>query len=104
MLRIYCPYCQEAREEVEFHYAGQAHIVRPLDPEACSDEAWGRYLYFRKNTAGREAEMWVHGAGCRKFFNVLRNTVSYEIERTYPMGEHPEDSTGERPEVDGGGA
>jgi sarcosine oxidase subunit delta len=33
--------------------------------------------------------MWVHAVGCRKFFNVTRHTVSYEILETYNMGEQP---------------
>ena len=33
--------------------------------------------------------MWVHAVGCRKFFNVTRHTVSYEILETYKMGEQP---------------
>lgn len=31
--------------------------------------------------------MWVHAAGCRKFFNVARNTQTYEIYATYKSGE-----------------
>ncbi|HAF39456.1 MAG TPA: sarcosine oxidase subunit delta, partial [Gammaproteobacteria bacterium] len=26
MLRIHCPYCQELRDEPEFHYSGEAHL------------------------------------------------------------------------------
>ncbi|MGY8991857.1 MAG: sarcosine oxidase subunit delta, partial [Rhodospirillales bacterium] len=32
MLRIHCPYCQELRDEPEFHYSGEAHLARPDDP------------------------------------------------------------------------
>ena len=39
MLLIHCPHCQEDREEEEFSYGGEAHIVRPLEPEALNDEA-----------------------------------------------------------------
>ncbi|BBI54202.1 hypothetical protein HORIV_66230 [Vreelandella olivaria] len=49
MFYIYCPYCGEHREEEEFHPKGQAHIERPKEPEACSDEEWGDYLFFRDN-------------------------------------------------------
>ncbi len=87
MLEIYCPYCGEMRAEEEFHYAGEAHIIRPVDPESISDEQWGRYLFHRKNTKGSHQEMWVHATGCRKFFNVTRNTVTYQIENVYKMGE-----------------
>lgn len=89
MLHIYCPYCAEYREEEEFHPKGEAHIIRPEDPEACTDEEWGDYLFFRKNPKGIHHERWVHAAGCRKFFNVTRDTVSYEILEVYKTGELP---------------
>ncbi|MDF1796472.1 MAG: sarcosine oxidase subunit delta [Coxiellaceae bacterium] len=79
MLKIYCPYCEEYREEAEFSYAGQANIKRPDNIDEISDEAFGRYLYFRKNTKGMHYEMWVHTMACRKYFNVVRDTVSYDI-------------------------
>ena len=56
MLLIHCPYCEEAREEEEFVPAGQAHIQRPLDPEALTDEQWAKYLFFRKNPRGLHHE------------------------------------------------
>lgn len=87
MLHIYCPYCEEHREEDEFHYAGQAHIARPDDPDNTTDETWGDYLFFRKNPRGLHKEMWVHSAGCRQYFNAVRNTVTYEIHETYKIGE-----------------
>jgi sarcosine oxidase subunit delta len=89
MLHIFCPYCKETREEDEFRPRGEAHIARPLDPEASSDEAWGDYLFFRKNPRGVHHELWLHAAGCRKYFNATRDTVSYEILETYPIGEQP---------------
>ncbi|UQG58814.1 sarcosine oxidase subunit delta [Marinobacter sp. M3C] len=87
MFYIHCPYCAERRSEEEFHCVGQAHVQRPENPEAASDREWGDYLFFRDNPRGLHQEMWVHAAGCRKFFNVARNTVSYEILETYRMGE-----------------
>ena len=89
MLLIHCPYCQEHREEEEFSYSGEAHIVRPTDPESLTDEQWGDYLFFRKNTRGIFHEMWNHSAGCRQYFNVTRHTASYEILECYPMGTMP---------------
>jgi len=89
MLHIYCPHCCEKREEEEFSYAGEAHIQRPLDPAALSDEEWGDYLFFRKNPRGLHHEMWNHSAGCRRYFNVTRNTVSYEILESYFTGDKP---------------
>ncbi len=95
MLRIYCPYCAEYREETEFHYAGQAHIARPDDPDNRTDQEWGDYLYFRKNPRGPHMEMWVHTAGCRKYFNAVRDTVTYQIKETYRIGEQPKTMGGE---------
>ena len=93
MLSIYCPYCDECREESEFHYAGQAHIARPDEPDNTTDETWGEYLFFRKNPKGLHREMWVHSAGCRQYFNVVRNTLTYEISECYKMGSVIEDSS-----------
>ncbi|PJN94258.1 hypothetical protein CNY89_15565 [Amaricoccus sp. HAR-UPW-R2A-40] len=39
MLLIHCPYCEQDLPELEFAYAGEAHIARPLDPMSLSDEA-----------------------------------------------------------------
>lgn len=89
MFSIYCPHCEEHREEVEFHPAGQAHIARPLDPEALTDAEWAQYLYFRNNEKGLHHELWVHAVGCRKFFNMTRDTVTYEIKEIYKIGEQP---------------
>ena len=93
MLSIYYPYCEECREESEFHYAGQAHIARPDEPDNTTDETWGEYLFFRKNPKGLHREMWVHSAGCRQYFNVVRNTLTYEIIECYKMGSVIEDSS-----------
>lgn len=90
MFLIHCPYCGEHREEEEFHAAGQAHLPRPLDPDALTDEQWGNYLYYRKNTRGVYRELWVHAAGCGKYFHLLRNTQTYEIYATYKSDEYLE--------------
>ncbi|MDO9624797.1 MAG: sarcosine oxidase subunit delta [Pseudomonas sp.] len=89
MLNIFCPHCGELRSEEEFHSAGQAHIPRPLDPATCTDAEWGDYLFFRDNPRGIHHELWIHAAGCRQYFNVTRDTISYEIFETYKIGEKP---------------
>ncbi len=88
MLLIECPWCGE-RDETEFSYAGEAHIERPLETEKLSDEAWADYLFMRKNTRGAHREQWLHAAGCRRYFNAERDTVSYRISATYKIGENP---------------
>lgn len=89
MLHIYCPYCEEMREEEEFSYSGEGHIVRPKDPESLTDDQWGDYLFFRTNPRGLHHEMWHHSAGCRRYFNVTRDTRTYRIYETYKIGEKP---------------
>ena len=88
MLLIPCPYCG-LRSEIEFTYGGQAHIARPEDPSAASDEDWASYVFLRDNTKGVFLERWVHAHGCRKWFNVARHTVTYEILATYEAGAQP---------------
>ena len=92
MLMIECPYCG-LRDESEFHYDGEAHIVRPKDPDALSDAEWGDYLFFRKNPRGEHREMWLHSAGCRRYFNAVRDTVTYKFKCTYKIGEQPHEET-----------
>ena len=87
MLLIECPWCG-ARDESEFSYGGEAHIVRP-DPDAASDEEWADYLFYRKNPRGDHLEQWCHVSGCRRWFNVKRDTMTYEIGAVYRIGETP---------------
>ena len=56
-------------------------------------------MFFRDNPRGLHHELWVHAAGCRRYFNVTRHTVTYEILETYKIGEKPsitEATTGEK--------
>jgi len=87
MLLIHCPYCDERRAEIEFAYAGEAHIARPVDPSVLSDEDWQQYLFIRSNPRGRHHERWRHIHGCGRFFNAVRDTVSDKFEVTYKAGE-----------------
>lgn len=86
MLLIDCPWCGP-REEPEFRYGGQAHVAYPADPEALDDEQWAHYVFFRDNPKGHFAERWVHSAGCRRWFNVVRHTVTNEVVAVYRTGE-----------------
>ena len=82
VLLIPCPWCGP-RDQSEFSYGGEAHIVRPKDPTALSDEQWADYLFMRKNPRGRHLEQWSHSSGCRRWFNVERDTVAYQIVCSY---------------------
>ncbi|MGH1481844.1 MAG: sarcosine oxidase subunit delta [Geminicoccales bacterium] len=86
MLLIHCPYCDKTRPEPEFAYAGEAHIERPADPSALSDEAWRDFLFIRSNARGLHAERWRHVNGCGRFFNAVRDTVSDKFLTTYKAG------------------
>lgn len=88
MLLIPCPYCGP-RDEVEFHYGGQAHVARPKDPDALSHAQWADYLFMRDNPKGPFRERWVHAAGCRRWFNMLRDTATHRIIAVYRVGEAP---------------
>ena len=89
MLQITCPWCGP-RAESEFSCGGEAHIVRPQDTDALTDEQWGDYLFMRKNPKGLHREQWLHSAGCRRWFNAERHTVSYQFSRFYKPGEGPD--------------
>lgn len=88
MLLITCPHCGP-RDEVEFHYGGQAQVAYPADPDALNDAAWARFLFYRDNPAGPFAERWQHSAGCRKWFDTVRDTVSYEFLPSEPSRGEP---------------
>ena len=85
MLLIDCPWCGP-RAETEFTCGGEAHIARPVDPESVSDAQWADYLFHRSNPKGAHREQWVHTYGCRRWFNVERDTITYTINRAYPVG------------------
>lgn len=84
MLRIDCPWCGP-RAEIEFRCGGQSHIARPGPPEAIDDETWGRYLAERTNPRGVHLERWLHVAGCRRWFNLARDTGTHAVLQVYRM-------------------
>lgn len=86
MLLIHCPYCELDLPEAEFTYAGQAHLARPADPSALSDDEWRDYLFIRKNPRGAHAERWRHTHGCARYFNAVRDTVTDRFAITYKTG------------------
>ncbi len=85
MLLIRCPYCEMERPELEFRYAGEAHLKR--DPETPDDDSWTDFLFFRDNRKGVHAERWRHAYGCGRYFNSLRDATNDRILATYKAGE-----------------
>ncbi|MEK6438311.1 MULTISPECIES: sarcosine oxidase subunit delta [unclassified Pseudonocardia] len=80
MQLIDCPWCGP-REEVEFHYGGQAGVAYPATPAELSDEEWARFVFHRANPKGPLHERWSHSAGCRRWFTAVRDTVTYRFEK-----------------------
>lgn len=58
-----------------------------------SDAEWAEFVFMRSNPKGVFAERWNHAHGCRKWFNVLRNTATDDLLAVYEIG-------AARPEVD----
>ncbi|NUS16768.1 MAG: FAD-dependent oxidoreductase, partial [Streptomyces sp.] len=67
------------------------------DPSALTDEEWAKYLFFRDNPKGPFAERWTHSAGCRRWFNAVRDTSTNEILAVYRAGEQPPATVEPRP-------
>lgn len=86
MLQINCPWCG-VRAETEFSYGGEGGIVRPTASETLTDDQWGDYLFMRKNPKGILHEQWRHSSGCGRWFNALRDTVSYRFHGVWKIGD-----------------
>ena len=86
MFLIHCPYCKDDRSELEFRWAGEAHIARPEQISEISDEAFAEYFFIRDNTKGIAWERWRHIHGCGRFFNTIRDTVSDKFLASYKAG------------------
>ena len=84
MLLIPCPWCGP-RNQVEFTYGGDATLRRPA-PDA-PEAAWVDYVYLRDNPCGPHDELWFHGAGCRSWFKVRRNTRTHDIIQSAAVNE-----------------
>ena len=77
-MRITCPYCG-SRDANEFSYHGDATLKRPADGGDVIDDAMFDYVYLRDNPAGRHREHWYHGAGCRAWLVIERDTRDHDI-------------------------
>ena len=97
MMQIPCPWCGP-RNQVEFTYGGDATLTRP--PPDAPEAVWTEYVYLRDNPCGPHDELWFHGAGCRSWFKVRRNTRTHEILGSAPIDRPLPD----RPELQEAGA
>jgi len=78
MLLIECPWCGP-RAEIEFSYGGDASVTRAPDPDAVTAQQWLDHVYLRDNPAGPHREWWRHTGGCRRWFEVRRDTTPHEV-------------------------
>jgi len=83
VLLIPCPWCGP-RAQVEFTYGGDATVQRPA-PDA-PEAAWVAFVYLRDNPAGAHDELWFHGAGCRQWLKLRRDTRTHDILASAPPG------------------
>lgn len=88
MFYIECPWCGK-RDQSEFGYGGEAHIVRPAKSDKMSDAEWADYVFMRTNPKGVHYERWNHSHGCGQWFNAVRNTATDEWLGIYKIGEKP---------------
>ena len=70
-----CPNCG-VREVTDFGFGGEAAPRPRQKPEP---RELNRYVYFRRNVAGRQREWWVHRSGCRQWFLAERDTRTNEV-------------------------
>ncbi|MET8080738.1 sarcosine oxidase subunit delta [Streptomyces sp. NPDC005303] len=96
MLLITCPWCGP-RNETEYHYGGQAHVPYADSPADLTDEQWAEFVFYRDNPKGPFAERWMHSIGCRRWFNVLRDTATHEVLTSY----RPDEPRPEMPQAGG---
>lgn len=97
MLLIRCPYCAQERAEIEFRWAGEAHIARPENMATISDAGFADFFFLRDNPKGLIFERWRHVHGCGRFFNAARDTVTDAFVATYEAGQP-------KPDLNHGGA
>ena len=103
MFVISCPWCGP-REQLEFRCGGEAHMARPTVSAEMTDEQWADYLFMRKNPKGLHFERWNHVHGCRRWFNMARDTANDEILAVYAMGAAPPAVTASGPPTPSGEA
>ncbi|WP_426166642.1 sarcosine oxidase subunit delta [Sandarakinorhabdus sp. DWP1-3-1] len=83
MQLIPCPWCGP-RDEIEFRCDGEARPARPL---AAGDAEWADHLFMRTNRRGVHVERWLHVHGCRRWFDLTRDTARHRVLGSGPIGD-----------------
>ena len=73
-IKIPCPTCGP-RPYTEFSFGGE---LRGLDAPTPHEDFVRVYL--RENAPGLQEERWYHAFGCRRWFQLTRDTVTNRIE------------------------
>ena len=58
---------------------GDAGVTRPDPASGDAQREFVDYVYLRDNPAGQMREYWYHGAGCRAWLVVTRDTRTHKI-------------------------
>lgn len=90
-----CPNCG-VREVTDFGFGGE---LSPRPSERPSARELNRFIYFRRNLAGRQREWWVHRSGCRQWFLAERDTRTNEVIWTALPDAAPDDRAPAAPDV-----
>ena len=72
--------------KLNFHVAAKRILPGLLPKTKSATAEFADYLFMRDNPKGLFLERWRHSAGCRRWFNMARDTVSHDIVEIYPMG------------------
>jgi heterotetrameric sarcosine oxidase delta subunit len=83
---LICPNCGP-REVTDFGFGGEL-TTRPTETPSFTE--LNRYIYFRRNVAGRQREWWVHRSGCGQWFVAERDTTTNEVAWVALPGEEPQ--------------
>lgn len=73
-IKIQCPTCG-LRPYTEFMFGGERRELSATTPR----EDFAR-VYLRENAPGPQEESWYHAFGCRRWFELTRDTVTNRIE------------------------
>ena len=89
MLLIDCPWCGP-RDETEFHYGGQAHVAYPADPHGAQPTRSGPTTCSSacQPEGGDSPSAGAIPAGCRRWFNAVRDTVTHEFSPSTGSASH----------------
>ena len=85
MLLIPCPYCG-LRAETEFSYGGEAHIARPETRRSSAMPSGPTTSSCAPTPKACCSSAGATATAAGRWFNVARDTVTYEILAVYPHG------------------